>query len=178
MRILRTYILALVALPAIALALPDGSAAESARATVQVDAGLVRSIRHYRVTTRRLQAVMGHRVVRLTPMPHASLRRVHTVWRKRAVIVKRRFKAGPSHRRAWMCIHRYEGAWSDDGSPYYGGLQMDIGFQQHYGGMLLRAKGTADNWTPLEQMWVAERAYRSGRGFYPWPNTARYCGLI
>ena len=74
-----------------------------------------------------------------------------------------------------MCIHRYEGAWSDDGSPYYGGLQMDIGFQQHYGGMLLRTKGTADNWTPLEQMWVAERAYRSGRGFYPWPNTARYC---
>ena len=56
-----------------------------------------------------------------------------------------------------MCIHRYEGAWSDDGSPYYGGLQMDIGFQQHYGGML-RAEGTADNWTPLEQMWVAERA--------------------
>jgi hypothetical protein len=55
---------------------------------------------------------------------------------------------------------------------------MDIGFQQHYGGMLLRAKGTADNWTPLEQMWVAERAYRSGRGFYAWPNTARNCGLI
>ena len=34
----------------------------------------------------------------------------------------------------------------------------------------------ADHWTPIEQMWVAERAYRSGRGFYPWPNTARYCG--
>jgi hypothetical protein len=27
-------------------------------------------------------------------------------------------------------------------------------------------------------MWVAERAHRSGRGFYPWPNTARHCGLI
>ncbi len=43
---------------------------------------------------------------------------------------------------------------------------------------LLRRKGTADRWTPVEQMWVAERAHRSGRGFYPWPNTARYCGLI
>ena len=42
MRILRTYILALVALPAIALALPDGSAAESARATVWVDAGVIK----------------------------------------------------------------------------------------------------------------------------------------
>jgi len=164
--------------PAIALALPDGSAAESAHATVRVDVGMVKAIRHYRVTTRRLQSVMGHRVVRLTPLRHASLHRVHTVWRKRAVIVKRRFEAGPRHRRAWMCIHRYEGAWSDDGSPYYGGLQMDIGFQQHYGGILLREKGTADNWTPVEQMWVAERAFRSGRGFYPWPNTARACGLI
>ena len=143
MRILRTYILALVALPAIALALPDGSAAESARATVRVDAGVIKQIRHYRVTTRRLQAVMGHRVVRLTPLRHASLRRVHTVWHKRAAIVKRRFAAGPTHRRAWMCIHRYEGAWSDDGSPYYGGLQMDIGFQQHYGGILLRSEGNS-----------------------------------
>jgi hypothetical protein len=26
-------------------------------------------------------------------------------------------------------------------------------------------------------MWVAERAYRT-RGYWPWPNTARYCGLI
>ena len=47
-----------------------------------------------------------------------------------------------------------------------------------YGRELLRRKGTANKWTPVEQMWVAERAYRSGRGFYPWPNTARYCGLI
>ena len=77
-----------------------------------------------------------------------------------------------------MCIHRYEGSWRDDGGPYYGGLQMDIGFQQHYGRVLLAAKGTADHWTPIEQMWVAEKAYRAGRGFYPWPNTARYCGLM
>ena len=26
-------------------------------------------------------------------------------------------------------------------------------------------------------MWVAERAYRT-RGFWPWPNTARFCGLL
>ena len=59
-----------------------------------------------------------------------------------------------------------------------GGLQMDLGFQRTYGGGLLSRKGTANHWTPLEQMWAAERAHRSGRGFYPWPNTARYCGLI
>ncbi len=64
------------------------------------------------------------------------------------------------------------------GNGYYGGLQMDIEFQRMYGADLLRRKGTADRWTPIEQIWVAERAYRSGRGFYPWPNTARSCGLI
>ena len=72
----------------------------------------------------------------------------------------------------------YVGSWSDSGAPYYGGLQMDLGFQRVYGRDLLARKGTADHWTPLEQMWVAERAYRAGRGFYAWPNTARNCGLI
>lgn len=91
---------------------------------------------------------------------------------------RQRRSALPPHYREWLCIHGYEGSWTDDGSPYYGGLQMDISFQASYGGGLLKTKGTANNWTPLEQMWAAERAYRSGRGFYPWPNTARYCGLI
>jgi hypothetical protein len=27
-------------------------------------------------------------------------------------------------------------------------------------------------------MWIAERALRAGRGFYPWPLAARRCGLI
>lgn len=86
--------------------------------------------------------------------------------------------AHPPYESAWRCIHGYEGSWTDGGGPYYGGLQMDLGFQAHYGGYLLRTKGTADHWTPTEQMWVAARAFRSGRGFSPWPNTARACGLI
>jgi hypothetical protein len=85
--------------------------------------------------------------------------------------------ARPPHYEQWMCIHRYEGSWTDPDAPYWGGLQMDDEFQRTYGIELYRAKGTADHWTPLEQMWVAERAYRT-RGFWPWPNTARYCGLI
>jgi hypothetical protein len=55
---------------------------------------------------------------------------------------------------------------------------MDWGFMARYGQELLRRKGTANLWTPLEQMWVAERAFRSGRGYFPWPNSARNCGLI
>jgi hypothetical protein len=79
-----------------------------------------------------------------------------------------------------MCIHSREGAWNDAGSPYYGGLQMGWWFMRTYGAHLLRAKGTADRWTPLEQMWVAQRAYeREGRSrgwlYGQWPNTAPPC---
>jgi hypothetical protein len=85
----------------------------------------------------------------------------------------------PSTYGNWMCIHSHEGAWNDPNSPYYGGLQMDISFQRAYGWRLLQFKGTADHWNPMEQMWVAEHARTTGgRGFYPWPLTARYCGLI
>lgn len=84
----------------------------------------------------------------------------------------------PPHFGEFLCIHRLEGAWnSDTGNGYYGGLQMDLGFQRSYGGFLVKLKGTADRWTPLEQIWVAEKATRT-RGFGPWPNTAAYCGLI
>jgi hypothetical protein len=101
---------------------------------------------------------------------------VASLWQRRASRAKHR-ALNPPHKREWLCIHRYEGAWNDAGGPYYGGLQMDLEFQSTYGHELLRKKGTADHWTALEQMWVAELAQRT-RGFWPWPNTARYCGLI
>ena len=89
----------------------------------------------------------------------------------------------PPHELAWRCIMRHEtlyaGAWhANTGNGYYGGLQMDVTFQRHFAPELLRAKGTADNWSPVEQMWVAERAQRVGLGFTPWPNTARACGVL
>jgi hypothetical protein len=80
---------------------------------------------------------------------------------------------------AWVCIHRHEAAWNDAGDPYWGGLQMDRGFMLAYGrDMIARHRGgLADTWTPAEQIVVAERAY-SSRGFAPWPNTARSCGVL
>ena len=97
--------------------------------------------------------------------------------RVRALIARQTLPPRPPHYRQWLCIHSHEARWNDPGSPYYGGLQMDLDFMRTYGARLLREKGTADRWTPLEQMQVAERAYRD-RGFWPWPNTARYCGLL
>lgn len=101
-----------------------------------------------------------------------------TIWERRVVRV--RHKAyHPPHEREFRCIHRHEGAWTaNTGNGYYGGLQMDLSFQRAYGPRLLRQKGKAHRWMPIEQIWVAEKAYRSGRGFHPWPNTARRCGLI
>jgi hypothetical protein len=98
-------------------------------------------------------------------------------WRIRAARARHRAHH-PPHLAEWRCIHRWEGSWTDPNSPYYGGLQMDLAFQRAYGPGLLRHKGTANHWAPYEQMWVAERALKAGRGFHPWPLTARRCGLI
>jgi Transglycosylase-like domain len=82
------------------------------------------------------------------------------------------------HLRDWVCIHSHEApTWRIANPPYYGGLQMDIGFQRAYGGAYVRTEGTANRWTPAQQMLAAERAWKS-RGFTPWPNTARMCGLL
>ena len=79
----------------------------------------------------------------------------------------------------FSCIHRYEGGWtSNTGNGYYGGLQMDIAFQRLYGADFLARFGTADTWPVWAQFQAAARAYASGRGFAPWPNTARACGLL
>lgn len=82
-----------------------------------------------------------------------------------------------------MCIHRYEGSWTDPNAPYWGGLQMDYGFQDTYGHEYLKRWGTADHWPVWAQITAARRA-RDGyggygpRGYGPWPNTARICGLL
>lgn len=84
-----------------------------------------------------------------------------------------------------LCIHSYEGSWTDPGSPYWGGLQMDLSFQETYGWIrrgkvkwsFLRHWGTADNWPVWAQVVAGLHGYFS-RGWNPWPNTARYCGLM
>jgi len=144
---------------------------------------VLKQIKRYRNVTWRWQRLMK---VRRTPASRraerslslAYQRWVLTYWKQQARKARRK-AMNPPRKAAWLCIQRHEGAWNaNTGNGYYGGLQMDLTFQRTYGPELLRRKGTADRWKPIEQIWVAERAYRSGRGFYPWPNTARYCGLI
>src|SRR3954470_5683470 len=144
-------------------------AAEAAQQGPQPDASILRDISSYRNQTWHYQRTMG---VRTSPYLHLAAGDVSTrfrlmvrsLWRDRAAGARNRFLAGPPHVSQWRCIHRYEGSWRDGGAPYWGGLQMDMSFMHSYGSHLLRMKGTADHWTPLEQMWVAEKAHRSGRG--------------
>ena len=142
---------------------------------------LGRRIAGYEQATWRWQRTMG---AKLTPTAGRALAAMSPntaedalrLWRGRARAA-RIHAQHPPHLAAWLCIHRYEGSWTDGSGPYYGGLQMDLGFQRTYAPRLLFRKGTADHWTPLEQIWTAVRAART-RGFWPWPNTARACGLL
>ena len=125
-----------------------------------------RLIQRHRSDVWRWERVMGRPLTRSLANAPADPHRRVAAWHQLAVKMHRRALNVP-HRTAWLCIHRYEGSWNDPNPPYYGGLQMDLHFQRTYAPALLRLKGTADHWTPLEQMWAAERAHRSGHGFYP-----------
>jgi Transglycosylase-like domain len=87
----------------------------------------------------------------------------------------------------WQCIAHYESmnTWTmspstspGSGGAYWGGLQMDIGFMHTYGEDMIERHhgGLADTWTAAEQITVANRAWQT-RGYEPWPNTSRMCGL-
>jgi hypothetical protein len=152
----------------------------SARVRTRAVAHWSRHIRSFRAGTRRwLTVIRGRPPVRtsrsLAVHSVARLRQIANAWRQREHAAWWRANHPPALQ-AWLCIHHYEGSWTDSGSPYWGGLQMDLSFQETYGGWLLRHKGTANHWSPMEQIWVAVRASRS-RGFSPWPNTAYYCGV-
>ena len=92
---------------------------------------------------------------------------------------------GDSVTRGLLCIHHYEGSWTDPNGPYYGGLQEDLKFQAAYGWIKIHGTvinfttlwGTADHWPIWAQLQAGRNGYKS-RGWWPWPNTARYCGLL
>ena len=132
-------------------------------------------VRRLRRTAWHWQAVIGLR--RANSFVPLHSRRALRYWRRQVRYVSR-LASRPPHKSAWLCIHRFEGSWGDGGDPYWGGLQMDRGFMRAYAPGVLLRRGWANRWSALEQMWVAERAYRSGRGYWPWPNTARFCGLL
>jgi hypothetical protein len=178
---LRQLILACAGLLACSFLAGSGVSRAATAQRAAAVAWLGKQIYAYEDATWRWERVMGAtrtptegRV--LAEMSIRDIEQARVLWKHRAAVARRRAQR-PPHLAAFLCIHRYEGSWTDGGPPYWGGLQMDLGFQRTYGPRLFRAKGTADHWTPLEQIWTAERAVKT-RGFWPWPNTARLCGLL
>ena len=184
---MRRQLVGLLVIAALLSALAAAASVPSVRASDQARSMpdgkvVVRKIKRYQRVTWRWQRLMG---VTRTPNRRRYLRtrdieyRRHVLrqWRRRAVRATRRAH-NPPHKNQWQCLQRYEGPWRDAHDPYWGGLQMDRSFMRQYAPRYLLRRGWANTWTPVEQMWVAERALRAGRGFYPWPNTARVCGLV
>ena len=157
----------------------------------RIHSRLLTRLRYARRATLKLRTVYpGSFTHRFATAKAATGSATLRLWQERlavaALLVSQHGRAKPAApavpaflRQAFLCIHHYEGAWgSNTGNGYYGGLQMDIPVQSRYGGEFLRRWGTADGWPVWAQLQAAVRAYRSGLGFGPWPNTARACGLI
>jgi len=135
---------------------------------------------------------LNHPITRASKFPIRGCQYAKWVaerWRKRArgwklrhekmmAVIRERRQRYLNLYNKWACIHEHEGAWNaNTGNGYYGGLQMDVQFQQSHGAEFLQRWGTANNWPVWAQLEAAENAYQT-RGFNPWPNTARMCGLL
>ena len=139
---------------------------------------------HTRVLKRSLQAYLPKpRSARLS-WRAAQVRHELAFWKKKDARSKSLARV-PLARRiprwsAWQCIARYESMkdWRSTGGTYWGGLQMDTTFMHTYGEDMIERHhgGLANTWTAVEQIVVANRAWRT-RGFQPWPVTSRICGL-
>lgn len=129
----------------------------------QRESELVRENRRLRHRAQRLLRKLGWRELQVRNM-HRALRE--------------RLQLSGGLTQSFLCIHHFEGAWTAaTGNGYHGGLQMDSSFMSTYGGNFYRAWGGAEHWPPFVQLAVGMNAYLSGRGFGPWPNTSRMCGL-
>jgi hypothetical protein len=181
-------LLALAGIPtAVAATNADGNGPEAAgqnEARAQTDAREIaywsgKALHDQAATARWLTVVRGRpprhfSATRKRSSPEAA-RNLARRWHQRAIAAWR-VAHRPPQLRAWNCIHHYEGSWSDPNAPYWGGLQMDYSFQSAYGPWLLKHKGTANHWTPLQQIWAGVRAWRV-RGFEPWSTSAHACGV-
>lgn len=54
---------------------------------------------------------------------------------------------------------------------------MDVSFEKTYGRPFYNRWGHAHRWPVWAQLRAAYNGWRR-RGWHPWPNTARMCGLL
>jgi hypothetical protein len=166
------------------------TARESTRALDEATAWQMRTLDKLQKRSHYMERVMHTSLSKVNQRAKSRLRRTSTPRKRYRILIalwKRVYTRTsvtyhhPPFLAALTCIHHGEGTWNEMRNPFYdGGLQMNFTFEERYGNFLLRRKGRAYNWTPLEQIWTAVYAIRGPdhRGFYPWPTTARICNLI
>ena len=121
-------------------------------------------------------------------IPRARVGAVLATWEAR---IRRVRSSGPPRPQCWRshvwaegwkgrCVSSKEGSLRSVSRPsgtYHGKWQMNSGFELAYGPGFVRRWGRASGWPEYAQDLAAWRGYRA-RGWSPWPNTARACGLL
>jgi hypothetical protein len=151
---------------------PEAASAAAARETYQ---GKTINWWAYRAVRNRKEANQQRRN---SEARGRTIKRMRAVARARLALPTGHWLDG-----AFLCIHHYEkhprqGWQTATGNGFHGGLQMDSSFQRTYGpAWAVRAFGQdAERWPATVQIAAAIHAWTS-RGFGPWPNTRKSCGL-
>lgn len=138
---------------------------------------MIRRTTVIRTETERMIRAMG-RTANRRLASSGNVEKAFNQARRQAGTVKYQFRH-PPEMTAFMCIHSYEGSWTDQDSGHnghYGGVQFGrkewLKFGYPYTGKLWAY--LADKYS---QLWAAYRYYLVS-GFSPWPATAHACGLI
>lgn len=76
-----------------------------------------------------------------------------------------------------LCIHKFEGSWTDDSGTYRGGLQMNENFERSYGPSFYRRWGRSGKWPKWAQLQAGVNGALARSGFNPWPTTRVFCNL-
>ncbi len=185
---LKVHILAVSVLAAVAITASTLTAAPAARAgvTTETDLATVVHLRSEVAGTRSLAVnhalwlgmIIPQSASERTTYDVGYLRWMLATWRGRAAAYGSALAARAPAYRALLCIHSHEGSWTavSWSGPYYGGLQMDRSFMQHYGAAYLSRFGDARHWPPALQVAAAYRAVHAV-GYSPWPSSAAVCGV-
>jgi len=180
----RLVLVAFVVFVAVVVLIVSQRDAQASGQRVRSCPDAVRGLSFYRARAAHWKARAGAPFPRRFPAANpqrvcAHTRRAAEVWRTRSRRARREaeqlFDVLYSR---FRCVHEHEGSWiANTGNGYQGGLQMDASFQAAYGSEYVDRWGGAHRWPVWAQLIAAERARRV-RGWTPWPNTARTCGLL
>jgi len=131
-----------------------------------------------RVSVKQWRSAMGAKSPRRELSASGSLEFRFNQWRRLARQTHAQYR-NPPQKANFLCIHRFEGSWTDRDSGHnghYGGVQMGKDEWDKFGRPYTH-KEYPYQASMLDQLWAAYR-YWLVSGFSPWSQTAPNCGLL